>query len=157
MRYEEADEGLVEVFLDTLEKNFQSLQHLKFKLIFDLKKRIKNGKIVLASIEIPGPKLKYFTIDDIATDGYDFILLVDKKAWELSSEFVKPRLIRHELRHIFIDEKGQPKLVGHEIEDFYAEIELNKDDPEWRRKLATLTYDIYEQEKLMLKESTKKS
>lgn len=157
MRYEEADESLVEVFLETLDAHFSHLQYLKFKLIFDLKKRIKNGKIVMASIEIPGPKLKYFTKDEIATDGYDFILLVDKKAWELSSEFVRPRLIRHELRHVFIDEKGMAKLVGHEIEDFYAEIELNKDDPEWRRKLATLTYDVYEQEKLMLKESTKKS
>lgn len=156
-RYEEADEGLVTVFLDVLEKHFESLQFLKFKLIFDLKKRISNGKIVLANIEIPGPKLKYFTQDEVATDGYDFILFVDKKAWELSSEAVRPRILRHELRHVFIDDKGTPKLIGHEIEDFYAEVELNKDDPEWRRKLATLTHDVYEQEKMILKEATKKS
>lgn len=157
MRYEEADEGLVSVFLDTLEKHFSSLQHLKFKLVFDLKRRVKNGAIVLANIEIPGPKLRYFTQDEVATEGYDLILFVDKKAWELSGENTRPSLIRHELRHVFIDEKGAVKLVGHEIEDFYAEIELNKDDPEWRRKLANITHDVYEQERIMLKESTKKS
>ena len=46
-----------------------------------------------------------------------------------------------------------PKIVGHEIEDFYSEVELNKDEPEWSRVLATLTRDVYEQEKLMLKEN----
>lgn len=152
-RYEEANESLVEAFLNVTEETFPQYQNLKFKLIFDLKKRIKQGALVLASIELLSPKIKYFSKDKIATEGYDYLMIVDQKAWELANEATRTRLIRHELRHIFIDEKGTPKLVGHEIEDFYSEVELNQDDPEWRRTLATLTRDVYEQEKLMLKEN----
>jgi len=151
IRYEEADESVVESFLNVVEKHFPFYQNFKFKLIFDLKRRISQGKLVLASIELPGPKLRFFSRDKIATDGYDFILIIDKKAWELSNRENRERILRHELRHIEIPEQGNIKIVGHEIEDFYAEIELNKDDPEWRRKLAVLVNDIYEQEKLMLK------
>lgn len=152
-RYEEADESLVEVFLRVLEISFPLYQNLNFKLIFDTKKRIKGGKIVLASLELASEKLKFFSKDNVAVEGYDYILTVDQKAWELSSNGKnRERLIRHELRHAFIDEKGKPKLIGHEIEDFYAEIEANKDDPEWARKLTTLVNDVYEQEKEMAKE-----
>ncbi len=152
-RYEEANENLVEVFLNVVEGKFPQYQNLKFKLIFDLKKRINKGALVLASIELLSPKIRYFSKDKIATEGYDYLVIVDQKAWELAGENTRPRLIRHELRHVFIDEQGMPKIVGHEIEDFYSEVELNKDDPEWRRVLATITRDVYEQEKLMLKEN----
>jgi hypothetical protein len=151
-RYEEANEEFVEIFLDVLEKHFPQLQHLKFKLIFDLKKRISKGKLVLASIELTSPKIKFFSKDKVAVEGYDFILIMDQKAWDLSGLLAKERIIRHELRHVFINETGEPKIVGHEIEDFYAEVELNKDDPEWRVKLATLVRDVYEQEKFLVKE-----
>jgi hypothetical protein len=157
IRYEEADEGLTEVFLNVIEKYFPFYQNFKFKLLFDLKKRVSQGKLVLASIELPGPKLKFFSRDKIATDGYDFIIIFDKKAWELSSDPVKTRVMKHELRHIEVSEDGSTKLVGHEIEDFYAEIEANKDDPEWRRKLVVLVSDVYEQERIMLKESKAKA
>ena len=152
-RYEEANEEFVEIFLDVLEKHFPQFQHLKFKLIFDLKKRISKGKIILASIELTSPKIKFFSKDKVAVEGYDFILVMDRKAWDLSGLLAKERIIRHELRHVFINETGEPKVVGHEIEDFYAEVELNKDDPEWRVKLATLVRDVYEQEKFLVKEN----
>lgn len=147
MRYEEADENLVEVFLEITEDRFPSLAYLKYKLIFDSKKKISKGKMVLADISLASEKIKFFTKDNIATDGYDYILTVNKKAWELASEKDKRRIISHEMRHVFIDEKGNPKLIGHEIEDFYPEIKLNQDDPEWGRKLGRLVRDVYEQEK----------
>lgn len=152
-RYEEADEKLVEVFLTVLEDHFPQLQFLKFKLIYDLKQRISKGRLVMASIETAGPKIKFLSRDKIAVDGYDLLLIVDKKAWEVAGGANRPRMIRHELRHVQIDEAGAVKIIGHEIEDFHAEIKLNQDDPEWRMKLATMTRDMYEQEKLMLKES----
>ena len=155
-RYEEADESLTKTFLDVVEERFASIQFLKCKLIFDTKKRIKQGKLLFASVELASPKLKFFSRDKIAVDGYDIIMIVDKKMWELANEVDRRRVISHELRHVFIDEKGDVKLVGHEIEDFYAELKLNEDDPEWKRKLAILVSDIYEQEKLMLKDGKKK-
>jgi hypothetical protein len=155
-RYEEADDNLTEVFLNVVEKTFPQYQQFRFKLIYDLKKRISQGKITLASIELANPKIKFFSRDKIAVDGYDFLVIVDKKAWDLAPMTAKPRLIRHEMRHVFMAEDGSPKIIGHEIEDFYAEIEFNKDDPEWRRKLATVVADVYDQEKIMLKEGKKK-
>lgn len=154
LRYEDADENLVSVFLDVMEDRFPQYQYLNFKLVYDLKKRISGGKIVLANIELASPKIKYFSQDDKAADGYDYVLFVDKKAWELSSEQDKKRLISHELRHVFIDEKDNPKIIGHEIEDFYAELKLNEDDPEWGRRLSRLVTDVYDQEKEMAKGNT---
>lgn len=146
-RYEDCSENLVEVFLDVLEERFPQFGYLKFKLIFDTKKRIKKGSLILASISLTSEMIKFFSKDDVAVEGYDYVLIVDLKAWELANDVDKKRLISHELRHVFVDEKGSCKLVGHEIEDFYMEIKLNQDDPEWSRKLGKLTSDVYEQEK----------
>lgn len=153
LRYEECNDNLVEVFLDVLEKRFPVYGNLKFKLIFDTKKRVKQGKITLASIELTTPKIKFFSKDKVVVEGYDYVLIVDKKAWELSNAADKERIISHELRHVFISEKDDCKIVGHEIEDFFAEIKLNEDDPEWARKLIQLVDDVYDQEKELEKES----
>jgi len=147
MRYEDADDALVQVFLDVMEDKFPQYQYLNFKLVYDLKKRIKTGKLTLASIELATAKIKFFSQDDKAAEGYDYVLFVDHKAWGLANDKDKKRLISHELRHVFVDEKDNPKIVGHEIEDFYQELKLNEDDPEWGRKLVRLVSDIYDQEK----------
>lgn len=149
MRFEDGDESLVQVFLEIMEARFPQYQYLNFKLVYDLKKRVKGGKVVLASIELASPKIKYFSQDEKAAEGYDYILFIDHKVWGLSNAADKKRLISHELRHVFVDEKDRPKLVGHEIEDFYQELKLNEDDPEWARKLVRLATDVYEQEKDM--------
>jgi predicted metallopeptidase len=152
-RYEDGDDGLTEVWVNVIEEHFPQLQYLKFKLIYDLKQRVSKGRLVLASIETASPKIKYLSKDKIAIDGYDLLMIVDMKAWEVASRDQRVKLVRHELRHVQIDEKGAVKIVGHEIEDFHIEVKLNSDSPEWRMQLATLTHDMYEQEKLMLKES----
>jgi len=148
-RYEECSEGLVATFLNVLEERFPQFGNLKFKLIFDTKKKVSKGKMILASVALASEKIKFFTKDDIAVDGYDYILTVNRKAWDLAEEVDRKRIISHELRHVFIDEKGSCKILGHEIEDFYMEIKLNQDDPEWSRKLGHLVSDAYEQEKEM--------
>jgi hypothetical protein len=146
-RYIDCDESLVEVFLNVVEERFPNLANLNFRLIYDTKKRISKGKVCLASIELASPKIRFFTQDDKALEGYDYIIIVDHKAWELSSAADKKRLMSHEMRHVFIDEKGTPKIVDHEISDFYMELELNADDPEWGRNLVSLVSAVYDQEK----------
>ena len=59
-RYLEADDSLVEVFLDVVGKNFPVYQNLNFKLIYDTKKRIKSGKLVFATMELASEKIKFF-------------------------------------------------------------------------------------------------
>jgi len=151
VRYTEADQDLVDIFKEIMEERFPTYANLKFCLVYDTKPRTKEGKMVFASTELPSAKLKYFSTDEEAEDGYDYIMFVYLRSWQLASTEDKRRIISHELRHVFIDETGNPKLDGHEISDFYIEIELNKDDPEWLRKLTELTQDVIDQEKEMAK------
>jgi len=153
MRYEDADTSLTQVFNQVIAERFNTLQYLNFKLVYDTKKRMKGGQIVLASTEVASPKVKFFTASDQVEDGYDCIMFIDRKAWELSSDLDKVRIMSHELRHVYLDEKGNPKILNHEISDFYAEIALNVDDQEWARRLSTLVFDVYEQEKDIIKGS----
>lgn len=154
-RYEDANEELTKVFLDTMEEYFPSLQWLKIKLIFDTKKRIKQGKMVMASIEKASDKVKYLSKDNIAIEGYDLLLVFDQKAWQACLEKDKIRILRHELKHINVDEKGVLSIVGHEIEDFYSELKFNEDDPEWKIRVAMGAESLYDQEKDMKKENGK--
>lgn len=152
MRYEDASENLVEVYLQVAEERFPTTcANLNIKLMFDTKRRVRQGKLILASIEIASEKIKYFTKNDVNVDGVDYVLTVDRKAWELANVNDKVRLLSHELRHVYVDEEGRRKLIPHDIEDFVVEVKLNTDDPDWATKLVTLVADIYEQEKELKK------
>ncbi len=153
MRYQDADESLVEMFLQVAEDRFPTTcANLNIKLMFDTKKRVSRGKITLASVEIASEKIKYFTRHEVKVgNGVDYILIVDQKAWELANEADRKRLLSHELRHVFVDEKDKRKLLPHDIEDFVAEVKLNTDNPEWGSKLAQVVTDVYDQEKELKK------
>ena len=150
-RYTDCDEKFVEMFLQVLEERFPMYGNLKFKLIFDLKKKVNKGKICLGNITLASDKIKYFTKDNVALDGYDYVIILDRKAWELASKEDKKRIISHELRHVFIDDNGKLKILPHDVSDFIAEQKLNQDVPDWGIKLSVLVNDIYEQEKEMQK------
>jgi hypothetical protein len=152
-RFSDVNDDVVEVFLETVEERFSGLGQLKFKLIFDTKRRVKQGEIILASVEIASEKIKFFSKDNVAVDGYDVVVIIDMKAWELSSSSDRKRIMSHELRHVLIDETGKIKIIPHDISDFRAEQKLNSDDPDWKFKLATLVNDVYEQEKDLAKQS----
>lgn len=145
-RYLDASANLEEVFNEVLTKDFPGLFGINFKLIFDTKKRMSKGKLTLASVELVTEKLKFFTTDGNNADGYDYLIIVDSVAWEYASDGDKKRLLSHELNHVFIDEKGKLKVVGHDVEDFAKEIKKNIENPGWAGDLATLILAIYEQE-----------
>jgi hypothetical protein len=147
IRYGDGDDRLTQVFLDVLEKYFPELGQLSVKLIFDFKKRIKQGKLILASIERTSDKIRFFSKNKIAVDGYDLILIVDNIAWTLSNDADKERIIRHELRHIFLDEDNKIQLVGHDVEDFREELTLNEDNPLWSDTLSVEVINAYITEK----------
>jgi len=152
-RFVDIDESVVEVFLEIIEQRFPALAQLKIKLLFDTKRKIKDGDVCLASSKLANDEIKFFSKDNIAVDGYDVVIVFDMKAWQLANTVDRNRLMSHELRHIFIDEKGGIKLIPHDVSDFRIEQSLNKDDPEWGSRLAVLVNDIYEQEKEMAKQS----
>jgi hypothetical protein len=151
-RFTDVDESVVEVFLETVEERFPYIGQLKVKLVFDTKKRIKEGKICLATTELANEKIRYFSKDDIATEGYDYVITFDQRAWDNASAADRKRLMSHELRHIYIDEKGNYKITPHDVSDFRAEIKLNEDDPDWGFKLGALVDAMYDQEKDLAKQ-----
>jgi len=148
-RFTDIDDNVAEVFLKVVAERFPVLGQLKVKLVFDTKKRVKQGELCLAMTELANDKIKYFSKDDIAIEGYDIVITFDKKAWELASEKDRIRIMSHELRHIFIDEKGKIRLIPHDVSDFRIEQKLNEDDPDWGFRLAALLDAVYEQEKEM--------
>ena len=151
MRFEEAPDEVYEVMRDVREEHFPELAGCNIKVVFDLKKRLKDGKIVLGSLQKPNELVRFFTIDEAGSDeGYDYVMRVDKKAWtEIMTSDDKKRLVRHELRHtdVDFDSNNAYKLRGHSIEDFHSEVVLNQDDPRWADRVGQATFSSYEIER----------
>jgi hypothetical protein len=150
-RYEDVTQADFDVLGKVRVEWFEHLVNANIKLLFDTKKKISEKKIVLAKIYKPNDLINHY----IAEDGVSYIIILDKVAWEVAPEIDKVRLLRHELRHAFISESGKFELVGHDFEDFYPEAKLNSDDPDWARRISTLTSAIYAQREEQAKQAKK--
>lgn len=151
MRFEEAPTEVYEILKECKEQHFPELAGCNIKVVFDLKKRMSGGKLVLGSLQKPNELMRFFTIDESGSgEGYDYLMRIDKKAWtEIMTADDKRRLVRHELKHSDVDfDSSNPyKVRGHSIEDFYSEIPLNEDDPRWSERVAAATFSSYEIER----------
>jgi hypothetical protein len=160
LRYEEVTNDVTKLLHKVLADHFSELKNAKIIVLFDLKKRVSGGQLVLGHIMKTNHLIRHLTREDASSaEGYDYIITIDKKGWETLNEKDRVRLLRHELRHTHFDidaEENPYKLIDHTITDFYEEIELNKDDPKWRQRVATLVTDMYEQEKEEAKEKRAK-
>lgn len=144
MRYEDASQEVVDILNDMIVAHFPDLKNVGFKCIFDNKKKVKNGKINFAYIK----KVNEFTMF-LAEEDFDYVLVVDKNIFNAIEKPDKIRIIRHELRHCFVDGESvnDPyKLIDHDIEDFYDEVILNQDDPKWALREATIAESVYDKE-----------
>jgi len=151
IRYEEVTKEAGKLLDEVQIKYFPELKNAKIIMLFDLKKRSSGGRVVLGRIMKTNDLLRHLTKNEAeAVEGYDYIVTLDKQGWNAMGNDDKVRLLRHELRHTYYDiesESNPYKLIDHSITDFYEEVELNKDDPRWRERLATVVGDIYEQQK----------
>jgi len=151
LRYEEVTEEATRLLDEVETKYFPELRNAKIIMLFDLKKRTSGGRVVLGRIMRTNDLLRHLTKDEAeAIEGYDYIISLDKQAWDAIQREDRIRLLRHELRHAYFDiesETNPYRLIDHSITDFYEEVELNKDDPRWRERVATVVADIYEQQK----------
>ncbi len=151
IRYEEVPDYALGLLSTVRERYFPELRNAKIKLLFDTKKRRSGAQMVLGRIMKTNDLLRHLTKDDIeAVEGYDYIIALDKLCWDNISDTDRIRILRHELRHTYIDLDSVTnpyKLQNHSILDFYEEVELNKDDPRWRERVATLVEAVYEQQK----------
>ena len=141
-----------ETLIKVLNSNFQELLEngIKIKCFFVTEMMKSKDKLVMAKISTANDRVKILTAEEI-NEGYDYIIDVDKHAWEYADEDVRKKMLRHELRHVKIypSKDGTIKcgLRGHDFEDFEIEIELNKDDPNWASKLALIVESQYDMEK----------
>jgi hypothetical protein len=160
LRYEEVTNDVRKLLDRVLADHFSELKNAKIVALFDLKKRSSGGQIVLGHIMKTNHLIRHLTKEDAGSaEGYDYIITIDKKGWDALNDKDKVRLLRHELRHTYFDidaEENPYKLIDHTVNDFYEEIDLNKDDPKWRQKAATMVTDMYEQEKEEAKEKRAK-
>jgi len=148
IRYEDAPE-VEPVLRKVRNDHFPELVNAEIGVLFDLKKRRSGGMITMARIIKANDLIRHLS-DKFIAEGYDYIITLDKVCWQNIGEPDRERIIRHELRHAFfdIDSENDPyKLINHDITDFYAEVEANRDDPRWRERCASLTADIYDQMK----------
>ena len=151
IRYVEVTDDAFRLLDEVQTKYFPELRNAKIIMLFDLKKRTSGGRVVLGRIMKTNDLLRHLTKNEAeAVEGYDYIVALDKQGWDAIGTEDKIRILRHELRHTYYDiesDNSPYKLVDHSITDFYEEVDLNKDDPRWRERVATVVSDIYEQEK----------
>ena len=160
LRYEEVTDDVRRMLNEVQTKHFPELKNAKIITLFDLKKRVSGGRVVLGRIMKTNDLLRHLTKDEaVAIEGYDYIISLDRQGWDAIGDADRVRVLRHELRHTYYDiesEENPYRLIDHSITDFYEEVELNKDDPRWRERVATVVADIYEQQKEDRKQQGKK-
>jgi len=151
MRYEEATIGVDDLFEEVRAQYFPELANVDVMILLDTKKNKSKGKLVLGKIKKATDVERYLTSEEMPVgttypeEGYDYIMFLDKVMVNFCDDNDVKRIIRHELRHIFITERGKLVLVPHSLEDFYEEVELNNDDPRWAPRVSEMVTLIYEQ------------
>lgn len=145
-----APENVVEMIQKIRNEHFEDSINAKILTFVRHKIKRKHGRVVLADISKPSKRERFFSTF-MTDDGepYDYVIEIDGKVVEHAEEEDLVRVLRHELRHIFVDpEKKDPyKLIDHDFSDFLVEVELNQLDPTWCSRVSRIITDIYEQEK----------
>ena len=148
-RFENAPIQVVEQVNNIISKysEFKHLLDANIIILMDLKKRVSGGKIVLGRAKKANDIEKcIYTDPDGVTQSIDFILSFDKNVFDVIDENDRERVIRHELSHCSVNEKGNFIVVPHEITDFYSEIEFNRTDPQWLDRVSTIADSIYDEQ-----------
>lgn len=150
-RYEDAPAEVTAIVNEVRGEFFPELLSVNITIIYDLKERKSRGNLVLGRIQKTDELLrlltKYATINEL---GYDFILYLDKMVFTHVDKIDKVRIIRYQLRHIYIDHESYPypyKLTVPDIRDFSKEMKLNKDDERWAERVMEVGISLYEAEK----------
>jgi len=147
LRFEPAPQTVYDL-LDKVRKDvqFHQLVSANILALMDTKKRTVSGKLAAASLAKTNDVERFLSIDDAAVaDGYDYIMRLDSMLWNIIEDPDRIRIIRHELCHALVDvDADNPfKIQPHDVEDFYSEIEFNKDDPRWMLRIGAILEAIY--------------
>ena len=149
-RYYEADANVYNLMDELINDRFGNvLGAARIKILMNGKPKIDmlTKRITFASIKCANEVERFLTMDGHNLAGIDYFIFISELVWALANDVDKKRILSHELRHAFLDEKGNYKVVRHDIEDFYAEIKLNEDDPMWGQALSVVAITKVEQMK----------
>lgn len=148
MKYDEAPDSIYELYSKLRSQYFPHLANAKVLLLVNKKKMLHKGDIFLGKIVKPNELAKFLSRNEAPADGYDYIILLDGKLIQHCEPSDMERVLRHELRHTFFDpeSKSPYKLIDHDFNDFYDEVEINKDDPTWSKRVSQTVSLIYHQE-----------
>ena len=149
MNYEAAPDHIGEMYERLIAKYFPYLANAKILFLVNKRKMMSKGNLILGKIVKPSALVKYLTRNEAPDGGFDYIIFLDGKLVQHADEGDIERVLRHELRHIFFDSdsKSPYKLIDHDFSDFHDEVELNRDDPAWAKRLSQTISLIYHQEK----------
>ena len=145
-RYAFAPDWVRDLVDEVRAEHFESLANARVLVLFDEKKRQNLGHYVLGRIQRAQDVVRLLS-EDADGNAYDYVLSLDYEVFMRIAGPDRVRLIRHELRHCWFDsddEDNPYKVIGHDIEDFHAEVALNADDPRWGERLAEVAASIYE-------------
>jgi len=149
MKYEDVSADVMDLYKKVRDEHFPDLVNTKILVLSCNKKRKHKGNIVLGTMSKPNDLVKFLTKDMEPDEGYDYIMVLDKYLIDACDKTDLERVIRHELRHTFVDieaENNPYKIVDHDFTDFRAEIVLNNDDPNWAQRAALIVDTCYENE-----------
>lgn len=148
MKYDDVPESVNELFFKLKKEHFPHIANAKILFLAHKKKMMHKGALVMGKIIKPNDLTRYLSRDEAPEEGYDFIILLDNKMLLNCEDKDIERVLRHELRHIFYDpdSKKPYSLIDHDFSDFHAEVELNKDDPGWAKRLSRAVSFMYHQE-----------
>ena len=158
MSYEEVPSQTENLVAQVREQYFPELRGVNMKVLFNTKKKNSRGRMVLGQMLKPNNLIKFFTESKLHPEGFDYVMFLDKLTYEAIDEEDRIRIIRHELRHCFVDperEEDPYLLIDHDITDFYAEVEINKEDPRWLERVSIIAVSEHEREADAEKEARK--
>jgi hypothetical protein len=150
MKYDHVADHILEMCEKIRSQYFPHLVNAKILFLVNKNKMVRKGNIVLGKMVKPSALVKFLSRNEAPEDGYDYIMLLDSKLLAHCEETDIERVLRHELRHTYFDSdsiNNPYKLVDHDFSDFYDEVELNKDDPTWVKRISQTVSLMYDQEK----------
>jgi hypothetical protein len=148
-RFEDVPDHVVKMVNDIRKGSFPELSGAKIKVLYDTKKRTSGGKLVLGRMQKTNDLIKTLTVEDSGdTEGYDYLMMIDKACFENVENIDKTRILRRLLQHcdVDLDSNNPYKIRNFEIEEWYDEMEYNKEDPRWMERCLSITESVYESE-----------
>jgi superfamily I DNA/RNA helicase len=144
-RFEDVPSQYYTMMQDIIGKSFTHLSNAVIEMVFDTKKRTAGGRYVLGRLQKSNDFTRHLSAKNDIPEGVDYFLHLDKATFEAVNDADKIRIIRHELQHaeVSYDKTNPYGIRDHEINDFYDELEYNKDDTRWLERVSVIADALY--------------